>query len=117
MNNRNILGELLLVIFLVSIVFFIGYRYGQSKQDSTRQITGRIVNNCYQSLQAADALIGNCNEAYTVATTCVANISSCNVPAATTKLEQLNTQKTTLESSFSGLVKDADSIIQTASHL
>jgi len=65
----------------------------------------KFSNNCLGAVQAQRTIINTCDQAYRTLGDCVSNLDSCNIPDATQKLHDLNTQNTQAENHFNDLAE------------
>lgn len=103
--------EIIIAIVALLVGVGIGFYMNSNEVKANKQITKRVIDNCIQSMTAANTLINSCGGAYKEATTCFLNIDSCNLQESGRKLGALNKEKEQAEEEIRRLTKDMDSII------
>lgn len=109
----TIINKKYLLVGLTS--FFLGmvimFFYSRTEINSSKRITGRIVNNCGEALKTSNDLINNCSEAYKTFGSCVTNPESCNIAESTKKLDQLNKDKEQYNLQLKNITQDITSVM------
>lgn len=107
MNRR----EFLIILIAFSLGVTIMYFYNQSQVVANKAITIRVIDNCIQGLTISQKLISSCSDAYAEATTCMANLSICNIEESTKKLQVLNKEKEKADGELKEINLDMQTII------
>lgn len=63
---------------------------------------------CTESLELSNQLTKNCSSAYTLATSCAANIDTCDLYHSTNDMRDLNTQRSLLQTQLNLLTRDLE---------
>lgn len=91
------------------------YLVMNQKLNSQRSITKRILNNSIQGMKASQELASSCSEAYNTATSCVANLKTCNLDEQIKKLDEFNTRKKHADQQIDLMNEDMKKIIEEVS--
>lgn len=112
MRNRReiIIAVAFFVLGLVAMYSYSTNSY-KAKLAANKQITLDIIDNCTSSLQANNALVNNCSDAYAEVATCFSNYKSCDLNKSQVRLDQLNNEKKQIQARLRSLTEEMDSII------
>ena len=111
-TKKNILfvGFFCFILGLV-VMFFIS----REQIKSQKKLTARILTNSIQSMKASQALANSCSDAYNTATTCVANLKTCNIEEQAKKLDEYNSQRIQADQKINSANQDIQKIIEEVS--
>lgn len=104
--------EIAIAIIFLSIGIAISYFYNQNRLKMYKSAGYKVMNNCIQTVQAADSLAKNCGEAYKIVESCVSNLNSCDLESESKKLDSLNKQKSEIEDKISKLTEESGTLIE-----
>lgn len=113
MSMRNITKrEILIAIVALLVGVGFGFYSNSNKVKTNKQITKRIIDNCVQSLTAANTLISIYSESYKEVSMFFLDRQSCDIELSKKKLEALNKSKEKSEEEVRRLTGDMDIIIE-----
>lgn len=107
--------ELLIGLFCLSVGGLAVFMYMNTGLISNKELTRRILSNAIGSMQASQNLAESCSKAYSTATACVSNLSTCNLEAEAKKLDEFNTQKMMADQQIELMNQDMKKIIEEVS--
>lgn len=102
-----------IICFVLGIVVMM--LVSRQQIQTQKKLTARILSNAVQSMNASQKLANSCSNAYNTATTCVANIKSCNIEEQTKKLDEFNAQRIQADQQINLANKDIQNIIEEVS--
>lgn len=103
------------VFFLAGVVltFFISSAAYNAEVETNRSLTLDIIDNCIGSIEAGDALVNNCSDAYSEVAQCFSNLENCDMEESEKRLAELNAEKSLIQEKLKTLTEEMDSIIAT----
>ncbi len=85
--------ELLVGLVSIFVGGLVSYAFTYHQIQSHNKLTARILSNAIKSMEASQNLAESCSEAYSTASKCVTNLSTCNLQEEEKKLDIFNTRR------------------------
>ncbi len=107
--------ELLIGLTCLSVGALGVFMYMNTELSSNKELTKRILSNAIGSMQASQNLAESCSEAYNTSSTCVANLSTCNLQEEAKKLDAFNLRRQQADEQINQMNKNMEQIIKNVS--
>lgn len=108
MNRKDLTIGVICFIFGALSVFM------STRQElkNNKELTVKILQNSILGLTASQNLALSCSRAYSVATTCVSNLNTCDIKQESQKLDKFNQEKEKANIEIEKSNKELERIIQ-----